>query len=113
MPGDTRTVIAMTYNRSQTEANDHCHAVGYCDGIEIREASIWLFLERSDLFRQDRAETFLLGMFEGWINALPSSMFVGKLGGEKENLICMPLEHPHTKMPSWVNLAYDVRLSVH
>jgi hypothetical protein len=112
-PRDTKTLIEMTYNRSQTEANDRCHAVGYCNGIEITEASIWLFVERSDPFRQTRAEMLLLKTFEGWINALPAAMFVGKLGGENENMICMPLEHPQIKMPSWRNLAYDVSLGVH
>jgi hypothetical protein len=116
---NTNTVMAFMYNQAQTVAiaQYHWDSRMYpqpCEQVRpLRNASIWHFIERSSQRRQAQSEKLLFDFLLDCIGDVPEDM-VGTLGGEKQDIICLPLVDPATGpmkgVLSWIKLARDVSL---
>ncbi|KAN0111078.1 hypothetical protein V8E51_007465 [Hyaloscypha variabilis] len=81
----------------------------------LRNASIWHFIERSSQRRQAQSEKLLFDFLLDCVGDVPEDM-VGTLGGEKQDIIRLPLVDPATGLMkgvlSWIKLARDVAVNV-
>jgi hypothetical protein len=111
--------MAFMYNQAQTVANAHFHwdyrmYPQPCEQLRpLRNASIWHSIERSSQRRQAQSEKLLFEFLLDCVDDVPEDM-VGTLGGEKQDIIRLPLADPATSLMkgvlSWIKLARDVSL---